>query len=196
MANQMRRIDRAVHESEVAEAPRRPSPTVLRTWFERVDGRFMGSPIDVPPHEAILWAMKIAAGEVAYCEEQISRLQEDELFERPLKTTIVEMPSGGEETITEVRDAEVMSRWVTWRDSAADRMAKFAKMALDVGIEEAQLKLAQDQANQLVQVISAVLLDLGHDLKREVGTREIVRKHLMEAAAIEGTLVDRDSSAA
>jgi hypothetical protein len=141
----------------------------------------MGHPIDIDPNDAILWAMRIEAGEVAYCDAQIQRLSEDELFERPQREHVVELPSGQIETIVEIRDAEQMNRWVLWRDHAMERMARFAKMAIDAGIEQRQLELAEQQAHQLVQVITSILTDLGHDL-RDIATRDIVRKRLMEGA--------------
>lgn len=165
------------------------SPKQLKSWLTRVEGRFMGEPIDVPPDEAIMWAMRVAAGEVAYCDEQIKRLSEDELFERPTKTTLTELPSGQIAEITEVRDAEVISRWVRWRDHAMWRMSQYAKMALDVGIEQRQIELAEKQAKQLVNVISAVLTDLGHDLK-DIRTKDVVRRRLLEGAMIESTATE------
>lgn len=149
----------------------------------------MGYPLDIHPHDAILWAMKITAGEVAYCDSQIARLTEDELFERPLKETYQE---GDITTITEVRDAEQMNRWVTWRDHAMNRMAQYAKMASDMKIDELQVEIAKEQAQQLVAVITKVLSDLGHDLK-DIHTREIVRRRLMEGA-IEGSIHTEDES--
>jgi len=141
----------------------------------------MGHPIDIDPNDAILWAMRIEAGEVAYCEAQITRLSEDELFEIPVQEELVELPSGRVEYITVKRGVEQMNRWVTWRDHAVERMARFAKMAIDVGIEQRQIELAEQQARELVVVITAILTDLGHDL-RDMKTRDIVRKRLMEGA--------------
>lgn len=160
----------------------------LSDWFKRVEGRFMGEPISIHPHDAILWAMRVSAGEVAYCDQQIACMSEDELFERPSKVTYVEMPSGQIESITEVRDAEQLSRWVLWRDHAMKNMTTYAKMALDVGIEERQIALAEQQAQRLVAVISKVLSDLGHDLK-DIRTREIVRQRLIEGS-VEGTATE------
>ncbi len=157
--------------------------TQLRNYLERVPGRFMGTPVEVAPHDAILWALRTTAGEVVYCDEQIRRLGEAELFERPTKTT---EQSGDFDTYSKVEDPEVISRWVQLRDSAVDRMAKYAKMALDVGIEERQIQLAETQAHQLVSVITAVLTDLGHDTT-DLRTREIVRQRLIESASIEST---------
>lgn len=163
----------------------------LKHWLSRVDDRFMGSPVDIQPHQGILLALSIAAGEVHYCQEQIRRLHESETFERPLKETI------SDEFTTETYDSEVVSRWVTLRDNAADRMAKYAKAASDMQIDEQQIKIAEGQAQQIVSVITKILTDLGHDLL-DTHTREVVRLRLLEGATIEGTanetgLIGRDT---
>lgn len=168
--------------------PSSTSPDHLRKWFERVDDRFMGSPLNIDPTDAILWAMRVTAGEVAYCDAQIARLEEDELFERPRKTMFAELPSGQWDIVEERRDAEVMNRWVQWRDHAMSRMAQYAKMALDVGIEERQIQIAEKHAQQIVTVITAVLTDLGLD-PTDISTRQIVRRRLVESASIEGSAV-------
>jgi hypothetical protein len=136
------------------------SKNTLKSWLERVDDRFMGSPIDVHPHEALLHALRVTAGEVAYCDEQIRKLQEDELFERPAETYYAQMPSGAWQLIEEKRDAEVISRWVQLRDGSLDRMAKYSKMALDVGIEERTVQLAERQAELVTRFFESVLDEL------------------------------------
>lgn len=190
------------HANSVARSPR-PIPisqdgrfadrakqhdTVLRGWLERVEGRFFGTPTDIEPAEAIMLAIRITNGEIIYCDEQIARLEEDELFERPLKTVYAEMPSGGYEVVEERRDAEVLTRWVQFRDNAVERMARYSKMALDVGIEERQIQLAEQQAQQLVAVITSILTDLGHDLK-DIHTREVVRRRLI-ATSVDSTATE------
>lgn len=176
-----RRIDRVnTGEPKVGWQETPHNRKELRRWFERVEDRFMGSPVDLHPHEAILWAMRVSAGEMAYCDSQIAKLEEEELFETPIRTQYYQTEDGGI-SVTENRDSEQMNRWVTWRQTAMKNMATYAKMALDVGIEERQIQLAEKQAHQLVEVITAVLTDLGHDL-RDTRTRDIVRRRLLEGA--------------
>ena len=87
-----------------------------------------------------------------------------------------------------------MSRWLSWRDSALERLAKFSKMALDAGIEARQMALAEDQAQQILFVIKAVLTDLGHDLK-DTDVRQIVRQRLLESA-IDSTATTKEREVA
>jgi hypothetical protein len=136
------------------------NPQEFRRWLKRVDDRFFGSPKDVDPHEALLWAIRSAAGEVAYCDAQISCLHEDELFERPLREVFTRMPSGSVELVEQKRDPEVLSRWVTLRDIAVDRMARFAKMAIDAGIDERRVAVAE----RVADVLAPLLTNLAEDL--------------------------------
>jgi hypothetical protein len=159
---------------------------MLRHWLERVDDRFMGTPLDVHPHDAILHAMRLAAGEVAYCDAQVRRLSEDELFERPNKETWVELPSGPIVMVEEKRDAEVVSRWVQLRDNAADRMAKYGEMAIRVGVEERRIKLAEQEANLVSRFFEAVLGDLNLSPQQFQKVGPAMRKHL---ALVEGVAV-------
>lgn len=134
----------------------------LTEWLARVDDRFMGTPVDVDPHEAIIHAIRICAGEVAYCDAQISRLSEDELFERPLNVTVTQLPfSKNEVEVTEQRDAEVISRWVVLRDNAADRMVKYADKAISLGIDERRVRIAE----RVADVLYPLLMNLDEDLQ-------------------------------
>ena len=87
MLMQERRIDRAYSEDEWSErrsavrtsatesnsvervTSRYVSPRQLRTYLERVEGRFMGTPLNIAAEDAIMWAMRVSAGEAAYCDE-------------------------------------------------------------------------------------------------------------------------------
>ena len=153
-------------------------PTVLHSWLIRVDDRFFGSPVDIHPHDAILKAIRITAGEVDYCDRQIAQLTEDELFERPLKTKLAEGLDGSWQLVEETRDAEVLSRWVAFRQHSVERLARYAKMALDIGIEERQIQLAEREADMINGYFEAVLQDveLTPAQRRKLGPS--MRKHL------------------
>lgn len=139
-------------------APRNPSN--LKKWLERVDDRFMGTPLDVEPHEAILHAIRVTAGEVWYCDEQIRKLSEDELFERPAETSVQQLPSGRSVVIEEKRNSEVISRWVTLRDEALSNLVRYSKWAIEIGIDERRVRVAE----RVADVLTPLLTDLAADL--------------------------------
>lgn len=161
------------------------NPNQLKRWLERVDDRFMGSPLDVDPHDAILHAIRVTAGEVRYCDEQLRRLSEDELFERPLETSVQQLPNGKWVQIEEKRNTEVISRWVTLRDDALANLVRYSKWAIEVGIDERRVRVAE----RVADVIAPLLTDLAADLNLSEEQRRMLptvisrRLRLLEAAS-------------
>lgn len=60
---------------------------------------------------------------------------------------------------------------------ALDRRAKFAKLAIDAGVEERRVEIEEEKGRQVAAVIRAVLADLGHDLAAD-DVRKVVGRHL------------------
>jgi hypothetical protein len=166
------------------------SNKTLTDWLGRVDDRFMGTAIEVDPHEAIIAGISICAGEVAYCEAQISRIGEDELFERPLFTELVEMPFSHElNSITEKRDAEVISRWVSLRDSAVDRMVKYSKIAIDLGIDQQRVNAATRVADAMVPLLQRLPQALSLTVEQQALLPALISATLKE---LEGITPERE----
>lgn len=149
---------RSNHQSR--EMDKRHALPTMKKWLARVDDRFMGTPVDVDPHDAIVHAIRVTAGEVRYCDEQIRRLSEDELFERPLETSIQQLPSGQWVQIEEKRTGEVISRWVTLRDEALANLVRYSKWAIEVGIDERRVRVAERVADVIAPLLSDLAIDL------------------------------------
>jgi hypothetical protein len=60
-----------------------------------------------------------------------------------------------------------------------DRLVRVAKAAIDAGVAERQVRITEEQARQLARVVSAIVIDLGHDLADD-RVREVVRLRLLE----------------
>ena len=173
------------YQNSEAVFVRKHAARELKMWMARVDDRFMGSPIDVDPHDAIIHAIRVTAGEVKYCDEQIRKLSEDELFERPLETSVQQLPSGKWVTIEEKRNPEVISRWVTLRDDAMDNLVKYSKWAIEVGIDERRVRVAERVADVIAPLLSdlAVDLDLTDEQRRRLPMVIDKRLRVLEAAS-------------
>jgi len=166
----------------------RRNKTSMVDWLGRVDDRFMGTAVDIDPYDALLWAIRLSAGEVAYCDAQISRLHEDELFERPARHTYMQLPSGAFELVEEKRDPETVSRWQYLRKDAADRMARYAKMAIDAGIDERRVAVAERVADILAPLLENLAEDLSLTAKQRAKLPDVLgtRLRALEMAAIGG----------
>lgn len=130
----------------------------------RAEAGAMGAPIELHPHDALLLAVYIKRAEVEFYSRKIAEVDEGELVDRG-----------------------VVSVWVSQRDRAVDGMARYAKSALDAGVDERRVQIAESQAERLAAVLNAVMADLAAaglpgKLKRLAG--ESFRRHvaLIDAA--------------
>jgi hypothetical protein len=124
--------------------------------------QIMGVALDVEPHDALLTCVRIAAGEVAYCSTQIAGLE---------KAT--EMTMFGEQ----------LNVWIQVRQKATAQLAKYCKMALDAGVAERQVQVAERYGEMLATLISGILGDLKLTKGQQKQAPTIVRRHLQ---ALEG----------
>jgi hypothetical protein len=122
----------------------------------------MGIQLDVDPHDALLTCVRIAAGEVAYCSGEIAGLE---------KAT--------EKTMF----GEQLSIWIQARQKAMLSLAKFSKMALDAGVAERQVQVAERYGEMLATLISGILGDLSLSKAQQKKAPAIVTRHLQALEA-------------
>lgn len=106
----------------------------------------MGIAIDVEPHEALLQCVRLTAGEVVYCNQMIAELAPEDAVGHPLEIVSREGYTSEEGHVSyEERREKVpmMNIWIRTRAQALERLAKFAKMALDAGVDERRVRLAE-----------------------------------------------------
>lgn len=152
-------------------------------YAARVEARHMAVELDMEPHDALLWCIRITAGEVAYSTRRISQLEEDALLvreEREREWTGGEHGGGAETTTSSQVSVHV---WVEVRAHAVDRLAKFSKMALDAGVAERQVQLVERLGGEAAALIAGLFADLRLTPEQEQRAPEIVRRHLV---ALEG----------
>jgi hypothetical protein len=142
------------------------APQVRRKAKERVvreaaleQGRRLGGVIDVDPHEAILSALQEAAANVAVLRGLVAAHE------------VGEVPAG------------ILGMY----EDERERLVKFAKLALDAGVPERRVRVAQEEAHQLARAFERALDAFAQDispamrdsLKRALGAelRAIVREN-------------------
>jgi hypothetical protein len=128
----------------------------------------MGVPVEMEPVDALLWCVAIAAGEVQYLSARVGELSEEELIGRP--TTITRERGRGERGRKDLRTTQggphELHVLVKERQRAVDRLARFSKMALDAGVAERQIRVAEAQAGMLAALITGVMEDIGATKKQ------------------------------
>lgn len=124
----------------------------------------MGAPKEINALDALIWCIKITAGEVEFCTVQMQLLEKDEWFE----STIV---------------GKQLHIWAKERQRAVDRLAKFAKDALALGIADRAVRLAEQYGASIARYTKGLLDDLELTPDQVKKAPLVVRKHL---ALLEG----------
>lgn len=121
----------------------------------------VGHRVNVDPLTALLLCVRIGAAEVMYFSSRIAQLETSELIE-------------------EVFWGKQLNIWIRERQKAVERLAKHSKMALDAGVQERQVQVAEQMGQQLARLIDSIL----HDGELELTPVQIkkagpvVRRHL------------------
>lgn len=141
----------------------------------------LGEPLDIQPHDALLSCVQITAGEVAYCTMRITELKTDDYVGHPESFVEETGPDGGK-SIARQHPVE-LNIWIRARQDSMDRLARYAKMALDAGVEERRVRLAENMAMQLAPVLEAIFKELNlTDRQRKVAPA-ILERNLMTLEA-------------
>lgn len=127
------------------------------------DGPVMGNPISMEPADALTWCVSIAAGEVAYLTHRIHQLDHEDVIGRP--RTSKREAGEGEKGHKDIKSVELgpdaLNILIAERQRAVDRLARLSKMALDAGVAERQVQLAERQGDVLVAAIEGVMEAIG-----------------------------------
>lgn len=139
----------------------------------------MGAEHDIEPQDALLWCIRIAAGEVNYCSAQIAELEAADAVGHPVVE--VERAAGDAEgTLVERRRQTVaLNIWIRARQDAVERLARFSKMALDAGVAERQVRVAERYGQQIAQLLAGVLAELDLNERQQRRAPDVVRRHLV-----------------
>lgn len=160
---------------------------------------------NVDPQQMLLAMVREAAGNVAYLGARVAELADVTEEEAEglragagkwtrltayqkgayLFGPKIDVDKEGDEHVTgeEVRGiVKLYGEWV-------DRLAKFAKMAIDAGIAKAQVEIAQQQGQTIVVVINRVLAQIGVPEEQMVLARELIAGEFRELARAEAKKV-------
>jgi hypothetical protein len=122
---------------------------------------FMGRPKDINPIDAIVWAIKITAGEVEFLSSQIIEInKKDEWIENTLQG----------------KQLHVFQRA---RADAMDRLVRYSKDAIALGLAERAVRLAEQFGATIARLLENVAQDLVLTEKQQKIWPLIVRNQLI-----------------
>lgn len=140
-----------------------------------------GTPEKIAPADALLWCVAITAGEVRYLSQKVAELTEDEVLGRPV--TMVHESGEGEKGYknmrTKTQGPVEPHLWVRERQRAVDRLAKFSKMAIEAGVAERLVALAEFQATALADLFGRVFEQLSLTKAQKARAEPVLRAELL-----------------
>lgn len=124
--------------------------------------KLLGNPIEINPLDALLWMIKIRAGEVKWLTDRMAELDEKDWTE----DTLV-----GKQFHLYARE----------RQHGMSDVARFSQMAISLGIAERHVKLMETYAELIASFIQGMLRDFMPFLNDEgkAAAPAIVRRHLV-----------------
>ena len=128
-----------------------------------------GLPLEVDPHDALLAEVHRTAGHVQWLGQVIADLDQG-----ALNWGMTREKDGGDDRGTTWEAAPPV--WVKLYQDERAHLVRVAKAAIDAGIDERRVRLAEEQGQVIVQVLKATLQDIGVDVTPEVA--ETVGRHL------------------
>jgi hypothetical protein len=149
---------------------------------------------EMSPRETLLWMISETTDEAAYYTLMIRLLDDGQVW--GFQESFVDRPQkqegGGESAssrVQEIRTSEPRAHiWIELRAKAYDRLAKFIKMAEDIGIAEREIALAERHGAQIADAIGTILEGLGlTDAQRKLAPA-IVEGAIRQLEAPSGSL--------
>jgi len=125
------------------------------------EARLMGCPIEMNPVEAMIWCIRITAGEIKWLSDQIAEIDNEEDW---VENTVI---------------GKQMNIFVRERTAAQHRLFKFSSEAVKLGLAERAIKLAEMYGETIAAFMHGVLDDIDLTPAQQQQAKLAVRRHLI-----------------
>ena len=133
---------------------------------EQLREQFLGNSVDIEPTEAMLEEIRRSAGHVRWLHENILRFG-NETQDDPQRALLQLSEQGWSK-----------AAWMKLYSDERTHLMRTAKMALDAGVAERSVKLAESQGELIAVALRGILNELGLTTDQEQRAPGIVAKHL------------------
>lgn len=116
--------------------------------------------LDVTPWEGLLWAVKIAAGRVAFIEEKLGGAWTDRQLEPP---TTSYGAAGRVEENEAGQAGQNLNYWVKQAELWHGKLAQVSKLAIDAGVAERLVRQLELEAQLMLRATNRTFDELGLD---------------------------------
>jgi hypothetical protein len=108
----------------------------------------MGAPKAINPLDAIVWCIHITAGEVEFCTEQLEQLEQGDWTEH----TVI---------------GKQINIWAKERQNAVSRLMKFSATAVQIGLSERAIRIAEQYGHSIARYTRGLLAELDPHISEE-----------------------------
>lgn len=116
--------------------------------------KLMGMPLEINPYDALIWCVRIAAGEVKWLTERMDELQQKDWLEDTLF---------GKQFHLYYRE----------RKGRMDMLARYSQIAISLGIAERSVRLAEMHGEMIARLVKGIEQDLVDQLQLTAAQMEI-----------------------
>lgn len=117
-----------------------------------------GEPLDIGPAEALLWRVRVLAGEVSRLDATIAGIEQDDLVFGVTREEVSEAADG---PMTRVTSEARLNMWLVLRAQRERALQDACEAALRANIEERLVRLAEQQGAAIHRLLITVLGDFG-----------------------------------
>lgn len=126
----------------------------------RQDAIFMGAEKDINPYDAIMWCIRMKAGEIEWLTERMQELDRHEWIEDSIF-------------------GKQMHLWQRERTAAIELLARISKDAVSLGIAERAVRLAESYGASIARLLKGIYDQLELSNKQKELWPQIVRQQLL-----------------
>jgi hypothetical protein len=126
----------------------------------KADAIFMGAEKDINPFDAIMWCIRIKAGEVEWLSQKMQELDQKDWIEESIF-------------------GKQMHLWQRERTAAIELLARISKDAVALGIAERSVRLAESYGASIARLLKGIHDDLQLTTAQKNMWPQIVRRQLI-----------------
>lgn len=140
------------------------TPSQIKSAAKEEYRTLFGQPMEINPLDALIWCIKMTAGEIEWLSNRMAELDEEDWVESTI---------AGKQFHLYARE----------RSKRQQDLARFSQMAISLGIAERAVKLAEMYGETIARLIQGILGDLELSEQQRAKVPNVVRRHLI---ALEG----------
>lgn len=151
-----------------------------KTSAARDEGRALmasyGSPVEIHPQDALLEEVYRTNGHVLWLSREIAKWNstDGEFQDATGEPTASPILGDIEGLTTKLGLTEAQQQWMTLYVKEREHLARVSKLALDAGVAQRAIQIAEAQSDRLVWVIEAFIRQLGLTEEQRIRVPDIV----------------------